>query len=253
MKNMRKGCKMITIELEKGLNKILEKLNLNDLSCGIYNQNGTIIGVLFDGDKPLYKDGMILKFLKNQLINVTDLNMEDASILNDLSQKWDVKSEDGDYLFCTLADDIKAEHMKDIIENEPIMHPFLIDYMSEHEDETEFICVAPELDWSIAFDDEFDENTELELGLLVYYLCTNLRVKEAIAPNRVEVELEDFQHKFPLKEDEWWALFNDIEDAVINKNEQECAKIYQTFVNLEEKYPAAFYPSKEIKETKNES
>lgn len=65
MKSLRRECKMSATKLEKGLNTILEKLNLNELSCAIINQNGTIIGILFDEDKPICKDGMILKFLEN--------------------------------------------------------------------------------------------------------------------------------------------------------------------------------------------
>ena len=244
---------MSAIKLEKGLNTILEKMNLNELSCAIINQNGTTIGVLFDEDKPICKDGMILKFLENHSIILIDLNVEDAGFLNYLSQKWGVKNEDGSYLFGDLVEAIKAEHKKDILEKEPIMNPLLIDYMSDHEDETEFTCVASEYDWSITFDYEFDENSELELGLLIYYLCTNLRVKEAITSNKVEVDVEEFQRRFPLNEGEWWTLFNGIEDAVINKNPQKCAKIYQTFLDLEEKYPIAFSPSTDRKDTENES
>ena len=229
---MRRECKMSATKLEKGLNTILEKLNLNELSCAIINQNGTIIGILFDEDKPICKDGMILKFLENQSINLNALNIDDASFLNYLTQKWDVKNEDGSYLFGDLVEAIKDEHKKDVLEKEPIMNPLLIDYMSDHEDETEFTCVVSEYDWSITFDDEFDENAELELGLLIYFLCTNLRVKKEITSNKVEVDAKEFQHKFPLNKDEWWTLFNGIEDAVINKNSQKCAKIYQNFVDL---------------------
>ena len=46
---------MSATKLEKGLNTILEKMNLNELSCAIINQNGTTIGVLFDEDKPICK------------------------------------------------------------------------------------------------------------------------------------------------------------------------------------------------------
>ncbi len=243
---------MSAIELEKGLNTVLEKLHLNGLSCGIYNQNGTIIGVLYDEEKPICKDGMILKYLKEQAINLNDLSVEDADFLNYLSQKWNVKNEDSSYLFSDLVESIKGEHKKDMLENEPIKNPFLIDYISDHEDETEFICTAPKFDWSIVFDAELDENTESELGQLLYYLSTNFKVKEAIAPNKVEVNLEEFQYKYPLNQDDWWALFNDIEDAILNKNEKKCAKIYQTFVELEEKYPATSYPSKDRKKNENE-
>lgn len=246
---------MSAIKLEKGLNTILEKMNLNELSCAIINQNGTIIGVLFDADEPICKDGMILKFLENQSFNLIDLNVDDASFLNYLSQKWGVKNEDGSYLFGDLVESIKAENKKDVLEKETIKNPFLIDYMSDHEDETEFTCgdFAYDSGWRITFDDEFDGNTELELGLLIYYLCTNLRVREAITSNKVEVDIEEFQRRFPLDEWEWWTLFNRIEDAVINKNPQKCAKIYQTFLDLEEKYPIAFSPSTDRKENENES
>ncbi len=226
---------MSAIEWEKELNQIIAKLDLNGITCSVYEQNGILIGILYEVDKPICKDGMILKYLADLNISVDDLDYDDASFLNYLSQKWDVKDEKKNYLFNDLAEDIHAENKKDMLENESILQPLLIDYVTDYEEESEFICIAPEFDWRIIFDAELDESDESNLGLLLYYLSQNLRVSKVISTNQVYVDLLGYQLGLPIEQENAWTLFNNIEDAVINKNEEKCAEIYQTLINLGEK------------------
>lgn len=226
---------MSAIEWEKELNRIIAKLDLNGMTCSVYEQNGTPIGILYEVDRPICKDGMILKYLADLNIGVDDLDYDDASFLNYLSQKWNVKDDKENYLFSDLAEAIHTENKKDMLENESILQPLLIDYLTDYEEESEFICIAPEFDWCIIFDAELDENDESNLGLLLYYLSQNLRVSKVISPNQVYVNLLTYQLELPIEQEEAWTLFNNIEDAVINKNEEKCAEIYQTLMNLGEK------------------